>query len=194
MRRSPRASTRSENHGNRSASREGMDAPTHAPTFAEGVEINVVVETPSGSRTKYAWDPENRVFEVSKVLPLGTTFPYDFGFVAATKAADGDPLDVLVLADEPLALGCLVRCRVLGAIECKTSEPDGEHVRNDRIVAVPVASIAGAEWQTLRDIGERLVREICDFLASYTQREGRTFTLLGTTDRDGALALVRAAT
>jgi inorganic pyrophosphatase len=178
-----------------------LSAPSQARTFAGGKdgndgndEVNVVIETPSGSRTKYAWDPANRAFAVRKVLPLGTTFPYDFGFIASTKAADGDPLDVLVLADEPLVLGCLVRCRVLGAIECKTSEAGGDEVRNDRIIAVPAASIAGAEWHTLGDIGERLVREICDFLASYTRREGRTFALLGTVGRDEALGLVRAAT
>jgi inorganic pyrophosphatase len=168
-------------------------APADVRTFADGDEINVVIETPSGSRTKYAWNPRAGAFAVRKVLPLGTTFPYDFGFVTASKADDGDPLDVLVLADEPLALGCLVQCRVLGALECKTSEPDGKEVRNDRVVAVPTASIVGAEWQTLADIGDRLVREIGDFLASYTRREGRSFTLLGTVQRAAALELVRAA-
>lgn len=167
--------------------------PADAPTFAEDDHIHVVIETPSGSRTKYAWSADLGAFVVRKVLPLGTTFPYDFGFVPRTKAADGDPLDVLVLADEPLALGCLVTCRVLGAIECKTSEAGGEPVRNDRVIAVPVASIAGAEWRALADIGERLLREIGEFLASYTRREGRTFEHLGNVERDRALALVRDA-
>jgi inorganic pyrophosphatase len=164
-----------------------------APVFASGEQIHVVIETPSGSRTKYAWNPALRAFAVRKVLPLGTTFPYDFGFIPSTKAADGDPLDALVLADEPLAVGCLVVCRVLGAVECVTSEPDGKQVRNDRIIVVPVASIAGAEWQTLADIGQRLAHEIVDFLASYTRREGRTFKLLETVDATKALALIRAS-
>ena len=97
------------------------------------------------------------------------------------------------VADEPLALGCFVRCRVLGAVECSTSEPNGAKVRDDRVIAVPVASIAGAAWNTIADLGERLVREIAEFMASYTRREGRTFTLLGTTERDAALELIRAA-
>jgi inorganic pyrophosphatase len=168
-------------------------SPTSAPPL-DGDALHVVIETPSGSRTKYAWDPEARAFAVRKVLPLGTAFPYDFGFVPGTKAADGDPLDVLVLADEPLAIGCLVRCRVLGAMKCMTSEPDGGEVRNDRVIAVPVASIVGAEWRTLDDIGARLVREIADFLESYTRREGRSFTMLGSIDHNAALDLVRAAT
>jgi len=168
-------------------------SPVHAPPLV-GDEMHVVIETPSGSRTKYAWDADAHAFVVRKVLPLGTTFPYDFGFVPGTKGADGDPLDVLVLADEPLAAGCLVRCRVLGAIACKTSEEGGREVRNDRVIAVPMASILGAEWQTLDDLGARLVREIGDFLESYTRREGRTFTMLGTLDHKAALELVRGAT
>ena len=168
-------------------------APTSAPPLI-GDEIYVVIETPSGSRTKYAWDSDARTFVVRKVLPLGTTFPYDFGFVPGTKVEDGDPLDVLVLADEPLALGCTVRCRVLGAIACKTSEPDGREVRNDRVIAVPLASIVGADWHTLDDIGGRLVHEIVDFLGSYTRREGRLFTMLGALDHNAALELVRGAT
>lgn len=167
-----------------------------APTSARGMvgdEIHVVIETPSGSRTKYAWSAEAKAFEAKRVLPLGTTFPYDFGFVPGTKAADGDPLDVLVLADEPLAVGCVVRCRVLGAVQCKTSESDGREVRNDRVIAVPWMSIVGAEWRTLDDIGGRLVREIGEFLESYTRREGRTFTMLGTVGHAAALELVRAA-
>ncbi|HET9627273.1 MAG TPA: inorganic diphosphatase [Kofleriaceae bacterium] len=173
--------------------RSAADAPSFADGDGGGDDIHVVIETPSGSRTKYAWDPELHAFAARKVLPLGTTFPYDFGFVPRTKAGDGDPLDVLVLADEPLAVGCLVRCRVLGAVECTTSEADGHEVRNDRVIAVPTASIAGADWHTARDLGERLVHAIGDFLASYTRREGRRFVLLGTVERDAALALVRAA-
>jgi len=66
----------------------------------------MVVETPKGSRNKYAFDPDNRVFELKKVLPAGMAFPYDFGFLPSTKCGDGDPLDVLVLIDEPAFPGC----------------------------------------------------------------------------------------
>ena len=61
--------------------------------------IQVVIETPKGSRNKYAFDEEQRVFELKKVLPAGMAFPYDFGFIPSTKAEDGDPTDVLVLMD-----------------------------------------------------------------------------------------------
>jgi inorganic pyrophosphatase len=170
-------------------------SPVREKTFADDAQqlVHIVIETPAGSRTKYAWNPDAQAFVVRKVLPLGATFPYDFGFVVGTRAPDGDPLDALVLADEPLVLGCLVVCRILGAIECKTSKPGEELRRNDRLIAVPVASIAGAAWQDLPDLGDRLVREIADFLADYTRREGGTFELLGTARRAAALVLVRDA-
>jgi inorganic pyrophosphatase len=71
----------------------------------------VVVETPKGSRNKFAYDPDDHVFELKWVLPAGMTFPYDFGFVPSTKVDDGDPIDVLVLMDEPAFAGCVLSCR-----------------------------------------------------------------------------------
>src|SRR5947209_380551 len=76
--------------------------------------VRVVIETPKGSRNKFAFNEEERVFELKKVLPSGMVFPYDFGFLPSTKAEDGDPLDVLVLMDEPAFPGCVLACRVIG--------------------------------------------------------------------------------
>jgi inorganic pyrophosphatase len=77
----------------------------------------VVIETPKGSRNKYAYDPDEHIFELKRVLPAGMAFPYDFGFVPSTLGGDGDPLDVLVLMDEPAFPGCKLKCRVIGVIE-----------------------------------------------------------------------------
>lgn len=68
--------------------------------------IQVVIETPKGSRNKYAFDLDQRIFELTKVLPVGMAFPYDFGFIPSTVAERGDPVDVLVLMDEPAFPGC----------------------------------------------------------------------------------------
>ena len=72
--------------------------------------ISVIIETPKGSRNKLKYDPAKRMYKLSKVMPEGMVFPYDFGFVPSTKAEDGDPLDVLVLTDDPLFPGCFVDC------------------------------------------------------------------------------------
>lgn len=82
-------------------------------------DILVVVETPAGSPNKYAYSPTYNTFELKFVLPLGTVFPYDFGFIPSTKAQDGDPLDVLLLLDQSVVPGCIVRSRLIGALEAE---------------------------------------------------------------------------
>jgi len=94
----------------------------------------VVIETPKGSRNKYAFDEKQNIFALKKVLPAGMAFPYDFGFVPSTVAEDGDPVDVLVLMDEPAAVGCLLQCRIVGIIEGEQGSKKNRE-RNDRIVA-----------------------------------------------------------
>jgi inorganic pyrophosphatase len=156
--------------------------------------IDVIIETPANTRTKYKWDAEANAFRAGRVLPLGMSFPFDFGFVPGTKADDGDPIDVLVLADEPLAVGAIVECRVLGAFVVKQSQDvEGKLVRNDRIVAVPTKSVRGASWKTLDDIGADLRDQIADFFKTYVERQGREFELLDTVLPATALKLVREA-
>src|SRR4051812_48829231 len=166
------------------------------PTFAKEKDdvVNVVVETPAGSRIKYTWQPDLQVFKVSKVLASGLRFPHDFGFIPGTQGDDGAPLDALVLADGPLSVGCLVECRVLGAFAVKTSDKEGgQPTRNDRLVVVPEPSLRGRSWHRLGDLGESAVDELCGFLRSYVEREGRTFELLGTVGPREALTLVKRA-
>jgi len=71
--------------------------------------VQVIIETPANSRNKFAFDPEQGIFALKKVLPAGMVFPYDFGFLPRTIAPDGDPIDVLLLMDEPAFPGCAVR-------------------------------------------------------------------------------------
>src|SRR5438270_8372921 len=117
---------------------------------SDGNQIDVIVETPKGSRNKIKYDPSSRKFKLSKVMPEGMMFPYDFGFVPSTKAGDGDPLDVLVLTDEPLFPGCLVECKLIGAIESEQEE-EGETNRSDRLVAVAEQSLLYSEINTSKD-------------------------------------------
>ncbi|HLK96409.1 MAG TPA: inorganic diphosphatase, partial [Hymenobacter sp.] len=74
-------------------------------------QVHVVVETPKGGRNKVAFDPDLGAFKLKGVLPEGHSFPYDFGFVPSTQAADGDPIDVLLLLDAPTFSGCVVEAR-----------------------------------------------------------------------------------
>ena len=75
------------------------------PIHEEDGAINVVIETSRGSRTKLTYEPDAGTFVATKILPQGMSFPFDFGFVPSTTGGDGDPLDVLLLIDEPVAAG-----------------------------------------------------------------------------------------
>jgi inorganic pyrophosphatase len=140
--------------------------------------IQVIIETPKGSRNKYAFDPDQKVFQLKKVLPAGMAFPYDFGFIPSTLAEDGDPVDVLVLMDEPAFSGCLLKCRVVGIIEGVQGKKK-EKERNDRIVAVEQENHSYAHIKHLRDLGEQFVSELEEFFVNYHRHLGKKYKVLG---------------
>ena len=95
------------------------------------------------------YDPKQGIFTLRKVLPEGMVFPHDFGFLPRTLAADGDPIDVLLLMDVPAFPGCLVPSRLIGVIEGE--QLDGKKkVRNDRLIAVATLSHAYKNWESSR--------------------------------------------
>jgi inorganic pyrophosphatase len=152
-----------------------------APIDPDDKEIvQVVVETPKGSRNKYAFDAETRVFTLKKVLPAGMTFPYDFGFVPSTKAEDGDPIDVLVLMDEPAFAGCVLSCRLIGIIEGEQSngKKNGKTIRNDRLVAVEQDNHSYSAIKHIDDLGKAFVRELEEFFVNYHELSGKQFRVL----------------
>jgi inorganic pyrophosphatase len=153
-------------------------------------ELNVIVETPKGSRNKYNYDEELGLFKLGGVLTAGAVFPFDFGFVPATEGGDGDPLDVLVLMDEPAFTGCLLRVRPLGVIEAEQTEQDGETTRNDRLIAVASKSHLHNRARSLETLDPGLLDEIEHFFVSYNQIKGKEFKPLGRFGPAHALRLV----
>jgi|SRR5262245_6308220 len=151
--------------------------------------VNVVIDTPKGSRNKYKYDKEVGLFRLSKVLPLGAAFPYDFGFIPSTRAEDGDPLDVLVLADEPAFPGCLVGVRLLGVVEAEQTEK-GKTVRNDRLVGVVETPYNRPDVRSLDEVGKGRLDELEHFFVSYNEAEGRQFKPLGRRGPEAAESLV----
>jgi inorganic pyrophosphatase len=145
-------------------------------------QVNVVIETPRGSRNKMKYDPQRNLFLLHRVLPAGSVFPLDFGFVPSTAAEDGDPLDILVLMDDPIYPGNLIHARPVGAIEANQTEK-GKTVRNDRLIAVAGLCREYENVKELSDLSESILSQIEHFFISYNDAAGRKFEPI---DRAGA--------
>ena len=164
---------------------------TRSSQRARSTEVEVIIETPKGSRNKIKYDPSRRKFMLSKVMPEGMMFPYDFGFVPSTRADDGDPLDVLVLTDAPLFPGCVVECTLIGAIEAEQEE-EGHTNRNDRLIAVANQSLIYSEIKKLEDLNPTVVTQIEAFFVNYQRVRGITVRILGHSGPEKARNLVAA--
>lgn len=156
---------------------------------AESGDLNVIIETPKGSRNKFKYDEAHHLFKLGGVLPAGAVFPFDFGFVPATVGGDGDPLDVLLLMDEPAFAGCLVAARLIGVIEAEQTE-DGQTERNDRLIALAADSRNHRDVRALDQLSANLLDEIEHFFVSYNEIKGKTFKPQGRSGPDRAQALV----
>ena len=154
--------------------------------------VTVVIETPKGSRNKLKYDSGRRMYKLSKILPEGMVFPYDFGFIPQTKADDGDPIDVLVLMDEPAYPGVVVKARLIGVIEGEQKEGK-KTVRNDRLVAVSGVSHEYARVRRFKDLPEKWLDELEKFFVNYAGQQGKNFRCLGTKGAEEALALIQRA-
>ncbi|HEY7638601.1 MAG TPA: inorganic diphosphatase [Steroidobacteraceae bacterium] len=149
--------------------------------------VRVVIDTPAGSRNKYKFDPQLRIFKISRILPAGLSFPFDFGSIPGTHAEDGDALDVLVLTEAPLVVGCLVHVRLIGVIRA-TQKEGRKSIRNDRLVGSIQTSVNPARFRELSEVSRDLLREIEHFFRSYNEAQGRQFRITG---RGGAQAAER---
>src|SRR6266513_3650010 len=168
--------------GKKNGKNAGADLSRLNPFDSKDKQIlRVVIETPKGSRNKFAFDPELLVFKLKKVLPTGMAFPYDFGFVPSTEAEDGDPIDVLVLMDEPAFPGCVLKCRPIGVIEGQESDKKKKKKkeRNDRIIAIQQDAHDWADIKTIDDLGKEFTRELEGFFINYNRLSGKEYRVLG---------------
>lgn len=172
----------------------GLADPTRLKAFDKDETdlVTVIIETPKGSRNKYAFDPDERIFALTKVLPAGMAFPYDFGFVPSTKGGDGDPLDVLVLMDEPAFPGCKLTCRIIGVIQGEQGDKKRTE-RNDRVVAIENENHSYAHVKRIDDLGKRFERELEEFFVNYHCLSGKKYRILAVKSRAAARHCVEQA-
>jgi inorganic pyrophosphatase len=149
------------------------------PTRNNSGDVYVVVETPRGSAAKLEYDPELRVFTLSKALFLGLTYPYDWGFIPSTKGEDGDPIDALVLHDTATAPGLVLKCKIIGVLEVLQSEKGEKGIRNDRLIAVPRDSHREKADKDARDLPKQMRQEIEKFFVATDELEAKVLKFLG---------------
>jgi len=157
---------------------------------AESGLINMIIDTPKGSRNKFKYDEEAACFRLSRILPAGALFPFDFGSIPQTLAEDGDALDVLLLSEASSFPGCLVTGKLIGIISGEQTEK-GKTIRNDRLLAVPVTPANPALFSDIGDLPDAWLTEIEHFFISYNRIQGREYTPInrgGTKEADEALS------
>jgi inorganic pyrophosphatase len=178
--------------GDDMAKKRGLADPSRLKPFDEGKELlRVVIETPKGSRNKFAFNSKQQIFELKKVLPAGMEFPYDFGFVPSTLAQDGDPVDVLVLMDEPAFPGCVLLGRPVGVIEGEQQEQKHKE-RNDRIIVVEQDAHRFTSIGTVDDLGKQFCEELEEFFVNYHRLSHQKYKVLGMAGPARARKLVKS--
>ncbi len=119
-------------------------------------------------------------------------FPHDFGFIPSTEADDGDPVDVLILMDEPTFPGCVIISRLIGVIKGEETK-DRQTERNDRLVAVAEESYSHSNVKELEQLNKTFLEEVEAFFVNYQKEHGKKFKVLGIGDSKEAFRLLRRA-
>ncbi|MBP8195582.1 MAG: inorganic diphosphatase [Deltaproteobacteria bacterium] len=159
------------------------------PPFDAQHNLRVVVETPRGANIKIKYDEDLGCFSLSRILPLGVTYPYDFGFVPQTLAQDGDPLDVMVLIDALTYPGVVISCRLLGALQVEERGLRGRP--NHRLVAVPVKAARKDELRNFSDLGRRMQQELERFFVMSSAFTSKDPVVRGWVGPDAAFDMVQ---
>ena len=148
--------------------------------------LNVLVEIPAGSKNKYEFDKDMGALILDRVLFSSVQYPYDYGFVPNTLADDGDPLDGMVLIDQPTFPGCVIASRPIGMLEMI----DGGD-RDEKILCVPAEDPRYAQVNSLDDIAAHRLDEIAEFFRSYKNLENKVTEILGWQNVDKVKPLVQ---
>lgn len=151
-------------------------APTtpRKPRPRPKTDVDVFVEIPRGSRAKYELDKASGHIRLDRVLFSSVHYPADYGFVMDTLARDGDPLDALVIVEEPTFPGCVVPARPIGTLFMKDSKGEDE-----KILAVPVGDPRFSHISKLADLAPHWQKEIETFFATYKTLEDDAVELKG---------------
>src|ERR1700729_4355123 len=164
--------------------RQGTIESTIYPVRREGsiVDFDVIIEIPKGQRNKYEMDHASGRIRLDRMLFTSTRYPADYGYVDDTLADDGDPLDALVILDEPTFPGCLIRCRAIGMFRMRD-----EKGLDDKLLCVAATDPRMSGLADIDDVNEFDLLEIQHFFEVYKALEpGKEGEIGGWIGRAGA--------
>jgi inorganic pyrophosphatase len=153
------------------------------------VDVDVLIEIPMGQRNKYEMDHASGRIRLDRMLFTSTRYPADYGFIEDTLADDGDPLDALVLLDEPTFPGCLINCRVIGMFRMRD-----EKGADDKVLCVPATDPRMEHLRDIHHVPEFQRLEIQHFFEVYKALEpGKEVRTEAWADRRAAEAEIEAS-
>ena len=164
------------------------------PPFDADGALRVVVEAPKGSTVKLAYDAELGTFCVSRGFPMGIAYPYDWGFIPGTLAADGDPVDALVLHAASTYPGVILPCAVLGMVEIREDAKKGQRRTNNRVIAIPTWNDRLGDLERARDLPKRIKEELEEFFVNTTFFSGKNIEIRGWESKGKTQAFIRQQT
>jgi inorganic pyrophosphatase len=148
--------------------------------------VSAIIEVPKNSSNKYEYDPKLEIFRLNRALYSPLHYPGCYGFIPSTVAEDGDPVDILVLTNEPTFPGALLMARPLGYLEMSD-----EKGRDQKVLAVPTGDPRYDASRHLDNISRHRLREIEHFFTIYKELEGKRVTVDGWRGMDETHRLIR---
>lgn len=151
-------------------------------------KFTAVIEIPKGSKQKYELDKETGLLILDRILYTSTHYPANYGFIPKTFADDGDPLDVLVLCQEPLQPLSLVECYPIGVITML----DGG-ASDEKIIAIPTGDPTYNGYKDIKDLPKHIFDEMEHFFSVYKQLENKQTAVNEVASKSAALGIIEAA-
>ena len=157
------------------------------PGTGEESVANMIVEIPKGRRTKFEIDKATGMIKMDRYLYSSAVYPGDYGLIPQTLADDGDPLDILVMVNEPTFSGCLIEARVVGMFRMKD-----KGFNDFKVLAVPNKDPLFESMKSLGDVPKHFLREVEHFFSTYKQLEGVVIEPLGWAGQEEGAVEVRS--
>lgn len=151
-------------------------------------EFDIVVEIPKDGTQKYEFDHDLKVFRLDRSLHTSVHYPGDYGFLPQTLSEDGDPLDVIIKADKPTFVGCVIRVRPIGVLRM-VDKGDNDY----KILAVPVGDPRTINTNDITDLSDHYINEIDHFFTVYKDLEGKDSRTEGWGNREEAISVIECS-